>query len=133
MPPQRNVKPTYNKGTLLLAIQATQANALDSIKYTSRAFNVPKTMLRQQRARKPPRCDCKPNLKKLDKLEEEALVQHILNLDQRGIGATRAIVQDIANNLLAKRSREPVSKHWVDNFKTRTLEIKLKRSCLYNC
>jgi hypothetical protein len=42
-------------------------------------------------------------------------------------------VQDIANNLLAKCSREPVGKHWVDNFKTRTLEIKLKKSCLYNC
>jgi hypothetical protein len=81
MLPQRNVKPTYNKGTLLLAIQATQANALDSIKHASKAFNVPKTMLRQQYARKPPRRDCKPNSKKLDKLEEEALVQRILNLD----------------------------------------------------
>jgi hypothetical protein len=42
------------------------------------------------------------------------------------------MVQDIANNLLTKRGRKPVSKHWVDNFKTRTPEIKLKRSCLYN-
>jgi hypothetical protein len=42
-------------------------------------------------------------------------------------------VQDIANNLLAERGGEPVGKHWVDNFKTRTPEIKLKRSCLYNC
>jgi hypothetical protein len=42
-------------------------------------------------------------------------------------------VQDMANDLLAERSGEPVGKHWVDNFKTRTLEIKLKRSCLYDC
>jgi hypothetical protein len=111
MPPQRNVKPTYNKGTLLLAIQATQANALHSTKHASRVFNVPKTTLRRQHTRKPLQRDCKPNSKKLDKLEEEALVQCILNLNQQGIGATRAIVQDIANNLLAERSREPVSKH----------------------
>jgi hypothetical protein len=78
---QRNVKPTYNKGTLLLAIQAIQANALDSIKHASRAFNVPKTTLRQQCARKPLQRNYKPNLKKLDKLEEEALVQRILNLN----------------------------------------------------
>jgi hypothetical protein len=43
------------------------------------------------------------------------------------------MVQDMANDLLAKRGGEPVGKHWVDNFKTRTLDIKLKRSCLYNC
>jgi hypothetical protein len=78
---QHNIKPTYNKGTLLLAIQATQANALDSTKYASRAFNVSKTILRQQCARKPLQRNCKPNSKKLDKLEEEALVQRILNLN----------------------------------------------------
>jgi hypothetical protein len=79
------------------------------------------------------RRDREPNSKKLTKLEEEALVQRILDLDQRGIGATRAMVQDMANDLLAERGGEPVGKHWVDNFKTRMLEIKLKRSCLYNC
>jgi RecB family endonuclease NucS len=42
-------------------------------------------------------------------------------------------VQDMANDLLAERGGEPVGKHWVDNFKTRTLEIKLKRSRLYDC
>jgi hypothetical protein len=132
MPPQRNVKPTYNEGTLLLAIQATQANAPDSTKHASRAFNVPETTLRRRRAGKPPRRDCKPNSKKLDKLEEEALVQRILDLDQRGIGATRAMVQDMANDLLAERGGEPVGKHWVDNFKTRTPEIRLKRSHPYD-
>jgi hypothetical protein len=74
MPPQRNMQRTYNKGSLSLAIQATQANAPDSIKYASRVFNVPQTTLRQQRTGKPSRCDCKPNSKKPYKLEEEALV-----------------------------------------------------------
>jgi hypothetical protein len=31
----------------------------------------------------------------------------------------------MANDLLAERGREPVGKHWVENFKTRTPEIKL--------
>jgi hypothetical protein len=35
------------------------------------------------------------------------------------------MVQDMANDLLTKRGGKPVSKHWVDNFKMRTLEIKL--------
>jgi hypothetical protein len=43
------------------------------------------------------------------------------------------MVQDMANDLLAERGGKPVSKHWVDNFKTRTPEIRLKRSRLYDC
>jgi hypothetical protein len=74
MPPQRNMQRTYNKGSLSLAIQATQGNAPDSIKNASRVFNIPETMLRRRRAGKPSQRNCKPNSKKLDKLEEEALV-----------------------------------------------------------
>ena len=124
---------TYNEGTLFLAIQATQSNAPDSTKHASRAFNVPETTLRRRRAGKPSRRDCEPNSKKLDKLEEEALVQRILELDQRGIGATRDMVRDMANDLLAERGGEPVGKCWVDNFKKRTPEIKLRRSRPYDC
>ena len=52
-------------------------------------------------------------------------MRRILKLDTRGIGATRAIVQDMANDLCAARGKEPVSKNWVDRFKTRTNAIKL--------
>jgi hypothetical protein len=38
----------------------------------------------------------------------------------------------MANNLLTERGRKPVGKHWVDNFKTRTPEIKLQRSRPYD-
>jgi hypothetical protein len=77
-----------------------------------------------------PRCNHEPRPKKLDKLEdeEEALFQQILELGQRGKGATKAMVRIMTNVLLAERYREPVDKHWVDNFKTRTPEIQLQRS-----
>ena len=38
----------------------------------------------------------------------------------------------MANDLLAERGGKPVGKHWVDNLKTRTPEIKLKRSGPYD-
>jgi hypothetical protein len=41
-------------------------------------------------------------------------------------------VQDMANNLLAERDGGTVGKHWVDNFKKRTPEIKLQRSRPYD-
>ena len=54
----------------------------NSTKHVYRAFNVPKTILREQRARKLAQRNCEPNLKKLKKTEEEAIVARILKLDK---------------------------------------------------
>jgi hypothetical protein len=104
------VQLSYTKSTLQLAIQATIEDRDESKRRVVTAFSVPRTTVRRRRQGALSRRDREPNSKKLTKVEEEALVQRILNLNQQGIGATRAIVQDMANNLLAKRSREPVSK-----------------------
>ena len=82
----------------------------NSIKHACRAFNVSETTLREQRARKLAQRNYKPNLKKLKKTEEEAIVARILKLDKQEVGAIRTIVEEIANNLLDARSKEPVSK-----------------------
>jgi hypothetical protein len=42
------------------------------------------------------------------------------------------MVRDMANDLLAERGGKPVGKHWVDNLKARTPEIKLRRSRPYD-
>ena len=131
MPPQRNAIKSYTESTLQLAIQATIEDRDNSERRVIAAFSVPST-LRDRRAGALPRRDSEPNSKKMHKLEEEALVRRILDLDQRGIGATRAMVQDMANDLLAARGGEPVGKLWVDNFKKRTPEIKLQRSRPYD-
>src|SRR5689334_23614220 len=132
MPPQRDAQSTYNEGTLYLAIQATKAAEPDSTRHASRAFAVPRTTLRDRRAGKPSRRDTEPNSKKLKKLEEDVIVARILDLDARGIGATRAMVEEMANDLLAARGEGPVGKHWVDRFRTRTKEVKLRRSRPYD-
>lgn len=111
VPPQRNVQHAYNEGTLFLAIEATQAKTPYSVKHASRVIKVPKTTLRQRRAGKPSRRDCKPNSKKLDKLEEGAMVRRILELDQGWIGAVRDMARDTANDLLVERGGGTVGKH----------------------
>ena len=82
----------------------------DSTNYASKAFVVPQTTLRRRRAGKLARRDCEANLKKLTKVEEEAIVDRILELNAQGKGATRTMVQDMANDLLAARGEGPVSK-----------------------
>jgi hypothetical protein len=111
MPSQRNVQLTYTEGTLQLAIQATIEDRDESERRVITAFSVPRSTLRDRRQGALPRRDREPNLKKLSKLEEEALVRRILELDTREIPASKAIVRDMANDLLAERGGEPVSKH----------------------
>jgi hypothetical protein len=72
---------------------------------------VPRSTLRDRRHGALSRRDREPNSKKLSKLEEEALIRRILELNSRGTPTTKAIVRDIANNLLIERGRKPVSKH----------------------
>jgi hypothetical protein len=80
----------------------------DSTRHASKAFDVPRTTLRERRNGTLAQRNYKPNLKNLSKLEEEAIVARILELDAQGIGATRNIVAGIANNLLAARCKGPV-------------------------
>ena len=117
---------------MYLAIKATQVENPDSTKHACKAFDVPGTSLRERSNGTRPRHECEPNSKKLKKAEEEAIVTRILELDARGIGATRAMVQEMANDLLAARGVEPVGKHGVDRFKARTKEIKLRLSRPYD-
>jgi hypothetical protein len=105
------VQQSYTKSTLQLAIQATIEDRDKSERRVIAAFSVLRSTLQDQCTGALPRRDREPNSKKLNKLEEEALVRRIIELDQRGIGATRAMVQDMANNLLAERGGKPVSKH----------------------
>ena len=128
---QRNAQKTYNEGTLYLAIQATQATVPDSTKHASKVFDVPETTLRRRGSGRPSRRETEPKSKNLTKLEE-AIVARILELDARGIGASRAMVRDMTNDLRSARGEGPVGKCWVDRFKTRTDEIKLRRSRSYD-
>ena len=107
---QRNAQSTYKEGKLYLAIKATQTTLPNSTRHASNAFNVPQTTLREQRNRTLAQRDCEPNSKNLSKLEEEAIVARILELDARGIGATRTIVAEMADDLLAARGEGPVGK-----------------------
>ena len=76
--------------------------------------------IRRRRAGIPARRDCQPNSKKLTKLEEEVIVDHILDLDLRGFAPTYAAVRDMADKLLAARGAGQVGQKWPANFVKRT-------------
>ncbi|EMD63896.1 hypothetical protein COCSADRAFT_68267, partial [Bipolaris sorokiniana ND90Pr] len=56
------------------------------------------------------RRDYKANLKRLNKLEEKAIVRRILKESKREFAPIKANVHLIANKLLYKRGSNPISK-----------------------
>jgi hypothetical protein len=98
-----------NEAAILLAIEALNQGQIHSVNQAAATYNVPQSTLANRLAGKPARRDCHPNSKKLTKLEEKVIVEHILNLDSRGFPPSLDAVRHMANKLLAKRGVKPVS------------------------
>ena len=132
MPQRRNTQKTYNEGSLQLALLAIKQGEIERERRAAAAYDIPRSTIQARRAGALSRHDCEPNSKRMTELEEEVIFAYILNLSLQGIGATRTMIEDMANDLLAERGEKPVGKHWVGNFNDRTPEIKLRRNRPYD-
>ena len=103
MAPPPTTQSPYNKADILLAIDSINHKQINSERRAVSIYIVPQSTLRDRRAGILSRCDCEANLKKLTKLEEETIKQHILNLDSQGFTPTLSTIRDMANKLCAKR------------------------------
>ena len=93
---------------------------------------MPQRTLSYRRAGKRSRRDCELKVKRLNKLEEEAIVRRILKESAREFAPTKANVRAIADKLLHEREGNPVGKNWVDNFVKRTPELRTRWSRPYD-
>jgi hypothetical protein len=130
-PPTKAQLASY-KANMHLAILGLQQNQFQSEAVAARTFNISRDTLHRRRAGKPARRDCQPNSKKLTQLEEEVVVRHILNLDQRGFAPTYAAVRDMADKLLAARGAGQVGVHWPRNFVKRTDSLTTRFNRAYD-
>ena len=69
---------------------------------------------------------------KLTKSEEDAIVQYVLDLDERGFPPRIAGVEDMANLLLEKRDGGRVGKLWTARFVARREELKTRLNRVYD-
>jgi hypothetical protein len=88
--------------------------------------------IRRRRAGVPAQRDCQPNSKKLAQLEEEVIVSHILDLDQRGFAPSLAAVRDMADKLLAARGGGRVGVNWPSTFVKRTDSLTTRFNRAYD-
>ena len=109
--PRRTLS-SHNEANILLASFAIDNQQLESSRRAALVYNVPKSTLNDRRAGKLARSDCQPNSKKLTQLEEQAIIDHILDLDLRGFAPTYAAIRDMAEKLLAARGAGQVGQKW---------------------
>jgi hypothetical protein len=74
MPQPRNAQQTYTEGDITLAILDLTLKQIQSEKRAAAIHGVPRTTVQDRRAGRRPRRDYELNLKRLTKLEEEAIV-----------------------------------------------------------
>ena len=88
MSQQRDNQLTYPESDLQLALFDIQSQRVQSQRRAASIYNVPQRTLSNQRAGKRSRRDCEANSKRLNKLEEEAIVKRILKESARGFAVS---------------------------------------------
>ena len=121
-----------NEADIQLAISSINLHQTQSNRRAAAVYNVSERTIRRRRAGIPARRDCQPNSKKLTKLEEEVIVDHILDLDLRGFAPTYAAVRDMADKLLAARGAGQVGQKRPANFVKRTDSLTTRFNRAYD-
>jgi len=110
----------------ILALQALQNNTHLSIRRAAKSYQVPRTRLRRRLKGIPSISNISPKSRKLSDLEEQTIAEYILDLDSRGFPPRLLSVEEMANQLLAKREEQPVGKRWAFNFVKRHPQLQMR-------
>ena len=111
MSQQRTTQTFYTESDLQLALFDFKSQRVKSQRRAAAIYNVPRRTLQRRDAGTRFRRDCEANSKRLNKVEEEAIVERILEESARGFAPTKADVRAIADKLLYERRSNPVSKN----------------------
>jgi hypothetical protein len=138
MPPirsQNRQELTEQEGRILVAIQAIKKQAKLSIRQAALTYDIPYTTLYARLHGRQNRVEKRANSFKLTEIEENSLKQWIISMDIRGAAPRPAMVQEMANLLLATRGTTPIQtigKNWVSNYVKRHPELDTRFSSRYN-
>jgi hypothetical protein len=122
----------YSEADINLAIQSLTSHQIQTKTRAAIVYSIPRTTIRERRARRRPQRDCKANCKRLTKLEEEAITRRVIVEAERGLPCRRDDVRDMANRLLRERGGEEVGKNWVDRFVQCNPKLRTRQSRPYN-
>ena len=129
---------SQTEGRITLALQAYQKGQFSSLRAAAYAYDVPPSTLHDRYRGITSRSDFIHPNRKLTQTEETVLIEWILSLDTRGVPPTQALVQQMAELLLAERvqnasiEQTTLGQRGVYRFITRHPEIKSRYSRKYD-
>jgi hypothetical protein len=115
-----------------LAVKAYKNGQFKSIRAAAAAYDIPRSTLTYRISGRKARVDIQPNCQKLTNLEEASLKKWILDMDERGLPPTHAMVRKMADILLHERNGESVSERWITRFIKRHDELTSKYTRKYD-
>lgn len=133
MPASKQQVALYKEGRLELAIQAYKRGEFQSLRATAKAYDVPRATLQTRVAGVKPKRGSIAKNRLLTPTEEEALINWVVSMDQRGMPPTAEAVRQKAGLLIAEH-QQPVliGKNWVRNFISRNPTLKSKYNRKYD-
>ena len=117
---------------VILATEAIQNNQNLSRRQAARIYKVPKTTLRNKINGRTSRDNSRHGRQKLTESEENAIIQYVLDLDERGFPPRIAGIENMANLLLKKRDGGHVGGHWASRFIARQEKLKTRLNRVYD-
>src|SRR5438045_1193190 len=116
----------------ILAIEAIRSYKKMHRQKAAKLYRVPYSTLTNRINGAPPRSEYRSKNHNLNELEEEVLVRHILDIDERGFAPRLAGVEDMANYILESRGARRVGKLWAHRFVQRRPELKTRLNRVYD-
>ena len=117
---------------IILAIEAIWSSKKMNRHKAAKLYRVPYLTLTNRINSTPPRSEYRSKNHNLTELEEEVLVWHILDIDERGFAPRLAGVEDMANYILESRGARRVGKLWAHRFVQRRPELKTRLNRVYD-
>lgn len=115
-----------------LALLALKNDQKLSVRKAAKLYSVDHSTLTRRTKGQSSRRDIRANSMRFSKLEEEAIVRRVLELDSQGFPVRLSSVEDMANRLLSERDASHVGVNWASNFVRRQPELKTRLSRPYD-
>jgi hypothetical protein len=124
----------HKEGRLLLALQAYQKGQIKSIRGAAATYNVPYTTLSDRVRGRVSRGDSRANGHKLTATEEEALLQWVISMDERGYSPRIAAIREAARILLVQRlgPSASIGINWARNYVQRQPALRSRWTRKYD-
>ena len=132
MPPHQPQLDASKERQIQLALQAIKQAAKISQRRAAAIYNVPQSTLSRRCAGQSSRADSMANRRNLNKYEEEAIVDYVLNLIDRGSPPRLSDVAAMANLLREERGMPHVGQNWPKTFVNRQPRLRVRFSRKYD-